>query len=45
MVFDVYLTAFRSYQMGYASAQAVVLFLIILVFSIALLKVLAGDRE
>lgn len=44
MVFDVYLTAFRSYQMGYASAQAVVLFLIILVFSIALLKVLAGDR-
>ncbi len=45
MVFDVYLTAFRSYQMGYASAQAVVLFIIILVFSISLLRVLAGDSE
>jgi len=44
MVFDIYLTAFRSYQLGYASAQAFVLFLIILAFSVGLLKVLAGDK-
>jgi multiple sugar transport system permease protein len=45
MVYDVYMTAFRSYQLGYASAQAAILFLIILGFSIALFRLMTSDVE
>jgi multiple sugar transport system permease protein len=41
-VFNIYLTAFRSYEMGYASAQAAVLFLIIVVFSAVLIKLFSS---
>lgn len=41
-VFNIYLTAFRSYEMGYASSQAAVLFLIIIVFSAALIKLFSS---
>jgi multiple sugar transport system permease protein len=45
MVYDVYMTAFRSYQLGYASAQAAILFLIILAFSIGLFKLMTSEVE
>jgi multiple sugar transport system permease protein len=44
-VYNVYMTAFRSYQMGYASAQAAVLFLIIMVFSSVLIKTISTQVE
>ena len=45
MVYDVYMTAFRSYQLGYASAQAAILFLVILILSIALFKLMTSEVE
>jgi multiple sugar transport system permease protein len=45
MVYDVYMTAFRSYQLGYASAQAAILFLIILAFSIGLFRLMTSEVE
>jgi len=45
MVYNVYMTAFRSYQLGYASAQAAVLFLIILVLSVVLFRLNTSEVD
>lgn len=44
-VYDIYLTAFRSYRMGYASAQAVVMFFSIMVFTSLLVKLFSEQTE
>jgi multiple sugar transport system permease protein len=44
-VYDIYLTAFRSYRLGYASAKAVVLFLVIMVFTALLIKLFSDQTE
>ena len=44
-VFQIYKTAFQHFEFGYASAQAVVLFLIIMAFSFFLFRILASEVE
>jgi len=44
-VFYIYETAFRFLQLGYASALAIALFVIILIFSLIQLKVFSGEPE
>jgi len=43
LVFDIYENAFRYFKMGYASSEAVVLFLIILVLTLIQFKVIKYD--
>ena len=44
-VFSIYRTAFQYFEFGYASAQAVVLFLIIMAFSVVLFRSLSSEVE
>ncbi|MCC6177489.1 MAG: sugar ABC transporter permease [Chloroflexi bacterium] len=43
LVFDIYENAFRYFKMGYASAEAVVLFLIILVLTLVQFRLIRSD--
>ncbi|MBI1259329.1 MAG: ABC transporter permease subunit [Chloroflexi bacterium] len=45
MAFSIYRTGFVQYDFGYASAQAVILFLIIAVFTVIFFRVLSNDVE
>ena len=45
VVFSIYQTAFSQFDFGYASAQAVVLFIITIGFSIVIFKMLSEDVE
>lgn len=44
-VFNIYKTGFQYFEFGYASAQAIVLFLIIMAFSAFLFRTLSEDYE
>jgi multiple sugar transport system permease protein len=43
LVFDIYENAFRYFKMGYASSEAVVLFLIVLVLTLIQFKIIRSD--
>ena len=45
VVFSIYQTAFSQFDFGYASAQAVILFIITIGFSIVIFKMLSEDVE
>ena len=45
MVYQIYNTAFRNYDMGYACAMAILLFVIIVAVSVLQQKLLAGKKE
>jgi multiple sugar transport system permease protein len=45
VVFFIYKTAFMNFEFGYASAQAVVLFLIIMGFSMVVFRSLSTEVE
>ncbi len=45
IVLEIYLAAFKSYEMGYASAMTVVLFIIIMIITIFQMKVLNRDID
>jgi ABC-type sugar transport system permease subunit len=45
MVMAIYRAAFQQYQMGYASAMAVILFLIIFIISVVQFKFLGREVE